>query len=251
MITRNRYWVPRKLAFGLSAAMAGMLLLLSAIALADLRADLSAQAPHRLDVTPAVAVTGIDRPRTLPRTLDTETPPRGDTPFFTSLAQYCDPSGVSFWYPNGWAPLDMSNNYGVTLAPVDGERGTWFSIESSTLNTTFTEDDLPLLITAFHGTLTKLPEFQIQWQDTWVIGTMIGLEAKFTFSEGNAMRKRWTRLLVDGNRQFYVVAQGASPEDYAYWEPMLFQMMSTVVVDTCYYGDEGNESTQETPGESA
>ena len=57
---------------------------------------------------------------------------------------------------------------------------------------------------------------------------MLTLEAVYAFRDGEAVRKRWVRLLYQGRTQVRLVAQAASVDGYAYWEPMFYEAMRTV-----------------------
>ena len=50
----------------------------------------------------------------------------------------------------------------------------------------------------------------------------------YTFRDAENIRKRWVRLLYQGRTQVRLVAQAASVDGYAYWEPMFYEAMRTV-----------------------
>jgi len=158
---------------------------------------------------------------------------REGTPVFTGLVLHEDKTwGFNFWYPDGWYRFDFTDGReGVLYAPDAQDWTTSFSVEVKDIGMKVEEGDLPDLLEGFSEGLRKLPDVQIEWQDHWIIGSLTGLEAKYTFREGDVVRKRWVRLLYEGTRQFHVVAQGATVDEYRYWEPMLFEAMMTLKID--------------------
>lgn len=155
---------------------------------------------------------------------------RPQTPAFYGLALLDDKEwGFNFWYPDNWHRLEFADGRsGVILAPVADDASTSFSIEVRNLGTKVGKNDVKALYEGFMEGLAALPDFHLEWQDKWVVAQLVGLEAKYTFSENGATRKRWIRLLYEGKRQFHAVAQGSSVDEYAYWEPMLFECMATL-----------------------
>jgi hypothetical protein len=138
----------------------------------------------------------------------------------------------SFWYPHDWHRYDLTDGReGVLYAPHPTDCSTSFSVEVKALDTKITGADVEDLHTGFLDGLRSLPGCEIETEASWVVGNLIGCEAKYTFHEGGCLRRRWSRLLFEGSRQFHFVAQGASPDEYKYWEPMLFQAMETVHID--------------------
>jgi hypothetical protein len=155
------------------------------------------------------------------------------TPAFMGLTLHLDKNwGFAFWYPSEWFRFDLPDRReGVLYAPAADDYATSFSVEVKDIGTKVTEDDVADLEAGFLEGLRSLPECQIESQEHWVVGALVGLEAKYTFQEGEFTRRRWVRLLYEGRRQFHVVAQGATSEEYEYWLPMLFEMMMTLQVD--------------------
>jgi hypothetical protein len=157
---------------------------------------------------------------------------REGTPAFTGLVQHRDNKWrISFWYPDGWQKLDMAiGNQGAAYAP-EGDPATSFSYTVKNVRLKVSGEDLDALYEGFIEGLNKLPDLKIEWQDKWVVEALVGLEAKYTFTENGLTRKRWVRLLYETRRQFHIVAQGATLDEYSYWEPMLFECMATVKID--------------------
>jgi len=135
----------------------------------------------------------------------------------------------SFLYPDGWHTFDLETDdgQGIIVAPSPVDTANSFSVEARDLGTTLTEEDLPTLREGFMAGLQDLPDVQIESQDDFAIGDLLGVEAVLTYREGDATRKRWVRLLYQKSIQARVIAQGASPAEYDYWLPMLTQAMRT------------------------
>ena len=55
---------------------------------------------------------------------------------------------------------------------------------------------------------------------TTAIGELLTLEARLTYRQDEATRKRWVRLLYQGRAQIRLVAEGSSVERFGYWESM-------------------------------
>jgi hypothetical protein len=158
---------------------------------------------------------------------------REGTPAFTGLVLHRDNKWrISFWYPDGWSKLALAaGSQGSAYAPDAAEPATSFSYTVKNMRLKVSGEDLDALYEGFIEGLNMLPGIKIEWQDKWVVGALIGLEAKYTFTENEQTRKRWVRLLYETRRQFHIVAQGATVEEYAYWEPMLYECMATVKID--------------------
>jgi len=75
-----------------------------------------------------------------------------------------------------------------------------------------------------------LPGIEIETQEETVTPTLIALEARFTFLDGEVRRRRWVRNIYWGNGQLVLVAQGATAEEFDYWLPMFYNTMMTVEI---------------------
>src|SRR5207244_1298861 len=89
-------------------------------------------------------------------------------------------------------------------------------------------DDLNTLHEGFLDGLRQLPGLQIESEEARTVDPLISLEARHTYREGDATRKRWTRVLYQGKVQLSIIAQGASPAAFDYWLPMFNTVMRTV-----------------------
>jgi hypothetical protein len=137
-----------------------------------------------------------------------------------------------FRYPADWHRFTLlENRQGVLYAPDPVDFATSFSVEAKDLGTRITRADIPDLREGFLEGVRSLPECKLLLETSWAVGNLIGLEAQYTFREQGCLRKRWVRLLFEGQRQFHVVVQGASPGEYEYWLPVLSETMSSVQID--------------------
>lgn len=150
-------------------------------------------------------------------------------PAFTALVVYRNPEyRFSFLYPEGWHQSELETDalMGVIFSPRPDDTDTSFSVEVREMGFAVVEEDLPDLLAGVRDTFRALPEVAVSHEESYAIGTLIGLEVHVAYREGEARRTRWLRLLYQGTRQFRMIAQGEA-EDFAYWEPMLAQLMRT------------------------
>ena len=151
-------------------------------------------------------------------------------PAFTGLVVHREPRyGCSLLIPEGWQRRELVSEHssGVVFLPDPADEVTSFSFEGRDLGLEIGPDDLAALKSGFLAGLRKLPGCKLARHEAEAVGRLITMEARLTFREGAALRKRWTRLLYQGRVQVRLVAQGATPAEFDYWEPMFFQTMRT------------------------
>lgn len=156
-------------------------------------------------------------------------PERPERPAFTALVVYRNPEyRYSFLYPEGWhqSELDTEGGGGVIFSPLPDDVDTSFSVEARDIGMTVMEDDLPDLHAGLRDGAQELPGATILHDETYAIGALVGLELRVAYHEGETRRVRWIRLLYQGTTQVRMIAQGEEHE-FAYWEPMLAQMLRT------------------------
>lgn len=154
-----------------------------------------------------------------------------ERPSFTGLLVHRDlVHQYSLFVPDGWHRLDTSGDgaTGVLYVPSTEDTLTGLSAEARDLGTEVAGDDLPALRDGFETGLRELPESAIEGFEAEAIGRLVTMEARQTFREDGATRKRWVRLLYQGSTQVRLVAQGATVDTYEYWLPMFFESMRTV-----------------------
>ena len=156
-------------------------------------------------------------------------------PAFTGLVVHHDPEfHFVLLVPVGWQRLDLrGSSSGVFYAPDPKDLLTGLAIEAQDLGTPVQPTDLPALKGGLLAGVRGLSGSHIEQQEAEVVGDLLTLEARFTFYDGAAARKRWVRLLYQGHTQVRLIAQGASAHLFGYWEPMFFEAMRTV-----HFGDQ-------------
>jgi hypothetical protein len=155
---------------------------------------------------------------------------RGSGPAFTGLVVYRSREyRYSFFYPEGWHQFELESEggQGIILAPTPDGVATSFSAEARDLGATVTSDDLPALRRGFLAGLRTMPGSRVEHQEHYVIGGLIGLEARHRYREEGQQRRRWVRLLYQETIQVRLIAQGATIEEFDYWLPAFTSMMRT------------------------
>ncbi|HLH72615.1 MAG TPA: hypothetical protein VKX96_04970 [Chloroflexota bacterium] len=176
-------------------------------------------------------------------------------PSFTGLLLHREPRlGYSFFVPNGWYRQDVEGAEGVAVMyiPSPDDLLTGFSAEGRDLGLEVSADDFPALRAGFLSGLRKMNHSRIESHEGEAIGRLITLEARHTFRDGGATRKRWVRLLYQGTIQVRLVAQGSTEEEFNYWLPMFFESMRTFRfgdwgVDVGIPADDWLVGTEESP----
>lgn len=150
-------------------------------------------------------------------------------PAFTGLVVHRDPAfGYSLLLPDGWHCLELEDDVGVLYVPEQDDLLTGFAVEARDLGTEVRPADLPTLRSGFLSGLRGLPGCRIERREAETVGSLITLEARHTYRDGDVVRKRWVRLLYQGRTQVRLLAQGATVAAFDYWEPMFYQAMRTV-----------------------
>ena len=149
---------------------------------------------------------------------------------FTGLVVHHDPAfDYTLLVPDGWQRLALSGSpSGVFYAPDPDDLLTGLAIEATRLGTPVRPADRSALRAGLLAGLRTLPSSHVELHTAEAVADLITLEARVTFGEAEAIRKRWVRLLYRGSTQLRLVAQAASVETFAYWEPMFFEAMRTV-----------------------
>ncbi len=137
----------------------------------------------------------------------------------------------SFFTPMNWHRFEWPDGRdGQVYGPDPDDPHTIAGVSLDHLDTTLTTDDLETVAEGFFGTLEQLPAVSFELRDQSVKGRVLMLEARFTYADHDAVRKRWVRVIYHHTRQVTFIAQGATPEKFAYWLPMFFELMATANV---------------------
>ncbi len=153
-------------------------------------------------------------------------------PSYTGMHKYVDEeAGYALWLPSDWREIPMvEGRDGVIFTPHPDRMDTSFIAEKLTLPFKISEDDIPVLREGFIAGLESLPGVEIESQDERLTSTLKFFEARYTFLEDGIRRKRWIRSVYWGEGHLLLIAQGATEEEFAYYEGMFFNTMMTVEI---------------------
>ncbi len=152
------------------------------------------------------------------------------TPLYHGLTKHVDrEGGYSLWLPNDWLRLEMlGDRQGAIYTPYADRHDTCLSAEKRKLEYPVRPKDINTLRKGFAEGLSGLPGVEIEWQDESITSSVSVFEAVFTFLDDGQRRKRWTRVVYWGNGQLILIAQGATPEEFEHWRPMIYNTMMTI-----------------------
>jgi hypothetical protein len=150
-------------------------------------------------------------------------------PAFTGLVVHRDPErGYSLLLPDGWHRSELADGTGAFYAPDPDDPLTGLEASAVDLGTEVQPGDLAALKRGFLAGLKQLSGCAIERQEAESVGRLVTLEARLTFQEDGATRKRWSRLLYQKRIQVKLVAQGATVARFEHWEPMFTTAMRSV-----------------------
>jgi hypothetical protein len=136
--------------------------------------------------------------------------------------------GFSFFHPDDWHQFNwLDGRRGVLYGPVFNDNSTIFAVAVQDLGIRVNAHDMKDLHMGFIAGIGRLASSQIEWQNQWQSGDLIGMEAKYSFSEEGSTRKRWVRVLYQDSRQITLTAQAANLAEFDSWLPMFHQSMMT------------------------
>jgi len=151
-------------------------------------------------------------------------------PVYTGATEYVNREGAyGIWYPSNWRQIDMTGDHkGAIFAPFPDHIDTCIAVEKIMLPYKVVHGDLPTLRQGLKEGLDALPGIEIESFEESLPGTMVLVDVKYSFLEGEAQRKRWLRVLYWAEAQLNVIAQGQSVKDYEFWMPVFFNTMMTI-----------------------
>ncbi|HHE72831.1 MAG TPA: hypothetical protein ENL34_11190 [Chloroflexi bacterium] len=155
-----------------------------------------------------------------------------ERPRYRGMHRHLDvEGGYSLWLPSDWREIPMTEgHHGVIFTPYPDRIDTSFAAEKRILEYPVTEEDIPVLREGFYDGLKALPGVEIESTDETITPTLKVFEARFTFLEDGIRRKRWVRNIFWAEGQLILIAQGATEEEFAYWEGMFYNTMMTAEI---------------------
>jgi hypothetical protein len=136
----------------------------------------------------------------------------------------------SLLYPDGWEQEDIEEQAGggVAFSPDPADPQTFVLVQSRRLGVRVRPDDLGTLREGFLDGLHALSGLAIESEEAQAVGALVDLQARHTYRDGDATRKRWIRVLYQGTVQLTLIAQGSTEDAFQYWLPMFNTVMHTV-----------------------
>jgi hypothetical protein len=162
-------------------------------------------------------------------------PPRRD---WRGMILYFDHRhGFSLWYPRVWRRyLPPAGSQAVVMVGPNAHDGVL--VEVYTQPRTVERDDLPTLESELAEAISSLPEAQVLEERRIVFKDAIGFEKVYTFlhtGEGTASTdvppgtwKKWVRFLFKGDKQYTLIAQAATVEDFDRLRPDFERVFESV-----------------------
>jgi hypothetical protein len=149
-------------------------------------------------------------------------------PQYTGMKQHNDPAGFVLWLPSDWHQFDMTGDHkGVIFSPYPDDFNTGILAEKNKLKVKIKQSDLPILREAFMEGIRALDGVEIEAgsESEYLTSNLSFFEVRYSFLEGGVRRKRWIRNIYWGKNNYVLIAQGRTPEDFAYWLPMFYNIM--------------------------
>jgi len=150
--------------------------------------------------------------------------------FSAGVTHYIDGSGFSLWVPSDWYKFVLTGGReGVLFSPYPANIQTSFLAERHCMEDSLKESDLPALRDHFTAEIEALEGVEIEEgsYDEFSVSkrSFYSFEIRFTYIENGMRRKRWVRDIYWGDDNFIFIAQGRTPDEYDYWQPMFYQIM--------------------------
>ncbi|MCK6579347.1 MAG: hypothetical protein L6Q98_14745 [Anaerolineae bacterium] len=151
-------------------------------------------------------------------------------PVFKGLA-WCHEQYFSFFVPIDWQCIDRPDGkQGVIYLPDGRDEHTYLAVQVDDLGTQVTSEDMPDLVAGLLEGIGQRTESLVDSHTSAATGSLVQMEAKYTFLEGSERRRRWVRVLYHETRQITFLAQGSAEQIYRYWLPMFNEAMMTLKV---------------------
>jgi hypothetical protein len=154
-----------------------------------------------------------------------------DRPTFRGLLVYRHLGHrFSLLYPEDWRQVDLDKEAGggAVFYPDPTDPYTFLLVQSRRLRTRIQSVDLDTLREGFLDGLHQLPGLALESEEAHTVEPLVDLQARHTYRDGDATRKRWIRVLYQGTVQITLIAQGSTETAFQYWLPMFNTVMRTV-----------------------
>lgn len=149
-----------------------------------------------------------------------------DKPIFKGLT-WQRGEHFSLFVPNDWHEYPWPDGReGRLFRPPQAEAGVILAVEVKDLGFSPQAEDKEALEEGFLEGIKVLEGAVIEEHKSWVVGSLICLEAKYRYVEGREV-KRWARALYHKSHQISFIAQAPSTESFDYWLPMFYEAMMT------------------------
>jgi len=136
--------------------------------------------------------------------------------------------GFSLVVPSDWTRIPLKRGMvGMMFSPYKDDINTSILAQKKKLKFAVTTDDLLILREGFEDGVKAMPGVEIEALDAAYSSSISFFDARFSFLEGDARRKRWVRNIYWGEGQLILTAQGRTVEDFEYWLPMFYNSIVT------------------------
>lgn len=149
-------------------------------------------------------------------------PVRSGRPQYTGLTTYQDPLGrFEFKHASDWYRDQLTDDReGAIFLFEKGVTDSYFAAWVTDLGERVRSTDLETLREGFDSGLSQLSDLRVDHSEDDLFGNIVRLERRYTFTEDGETRKRRVRAVYADRWQIVLVFQGATEDEYAYWEPM-------------------------------
>ena len=154
-------------------------------------------------------------------------------PSYTGMKMHTDRAGFAITVPSDWHEYKLQGKLkGVLYSPYPDDFNTGILAQKVKLKVRVKREDLPELREAFMAGIKALDGVEIEEGsvDEFITDGLSFFEVRFSFQEGEFRRKRWIRNIYWGRNNYILIAQGRTPEDFDYWLPMFYNIMTTAYV---------------------
>lgn len=154
-------------------------------------------------------------------------------PVYKGMVNHIDPAGFSLWLPDDWQKVELTGEHeGVLYTPDPDDINTGFLAKRQRLKGRVNKTDMSVIRESFMADVRSLEGVEIDEDsiEEYITDRLSFIQVRFTFLEGDVRRKRWIKNIYWGKNNYVLIAQGSTPEDFDYWLPMFYQIMTNAKV---------------------